>query len=246
MMKVSGCVLTYNEEKHLPEVLENLSFCDEIIVLDHHSTDRTPEIAQKNSKVKFVQDEFKGFRTQKTKLVSIATHEWVICLDADERLDEVAIQSIKSVLNDDQNNSVFKLPRKNMMWGKWLKHGGWYPDAQIRVFRKSDAYWDGGETHESVTSRVPVSKLSGNIIHHSFRDLSHQVEKYNFYSSRMSATVKFCPVGLVIRPVLNFLRMYGLKLGFLDGMPGLIVALHSSYYTFLKYAKAWEAKQKVC
>ena len=248
MHKVSACVLTYNEESNLPRLLQNVSFCDEIVVLDHFSTDQTPRIAKAHPKVKFVQEAFKGFRTQKNRLLELASHDWVLCLDADEFLDEQAISGIQNVLNNDTPYTVYRIPRKCVYLGRWIRHGGWYPDYQIRFFNKGNAQWAGKEIHEYVVPRTTqVAELSGNIVHISFRNISHQIDKNNFYSSRLAQQLvqehRFSVVAMWVHPLMTFVRMYILKRGFLDGVPELIVSMNSAASTFLKYAKAWEIKQ---
>lgn len=249
MSKVSACVLTYNEERNLPRLLSHLDFCDEIVVLDSFSADQTPQIAKAHPKVKFVQETFKGFRTQKNRLLELASHEWVLCLDSDEYLDKEAERSVQSVLKEPGSTTVYRLPRKCVYLGRWIRHGGWYPDYQIRFFRKTDAQWGGQETHEYVVPKTAsIGQLSGNIIHTSFRDIAHQVEKNNFYTSRIAQQLvqesRFSILTMCVRPLVTFVRMYFLRLGFLDGIPGLIVCVNSATSTFLKYAKAWERQKE--
>lgn len=247
-MKISACVLTYNEEINLPRVLDTLSFCDEIVVLDHFSTDKTPEIARAHPKVKFFQEPFAGFCTQKNRLLTLASYDWVLNVDADEVLDDQAVSALQATLKSESPCAAYRIARKCIYLGRWIRHGGWYPDYQIRFFNKRKAQWAGQETHEvvKVAAQENVGMLQGNIVHLSFRDIAHQLEKNNFYSTRLAAQIatenRVSLLAMVIRPILTFVRMYVFKAGFLDGIPGLVVAVNSAASTFSKYAKAWELR----
>jgi glycosyltransferase involved in cell wall biosynthesis len=249
MSKISACVLTYNEAENIADLLANLEFCDEIVILDHFSTDGTADIAKTHPKVKCVQESFKGFKTQKNRALALAKHDWVLCIDADERLDDDAKTHILEKLINPQHIYAYRIARKCMYLGKWIRFGGWYPDYQVRFFHKRHAKWYGGETHEFVQTRdTAVGTITGNLLHYSFRSMTHQVEKNNFYSSRLARQAYLDDrspwFGMLVRPLATFLRMYVLQRGFLDGFAGWVLAVNSAYSTFLKYAKLYEIKIK--
>ncbi|MEK6591274.1 MAG: glycosyltransferase family 2 protein [Nitrospinota bacterium] len=247
MEKLSVTIITYNEEKNIRDCLSSVKWADEIVVIDSFSTDRTVEICREYTG-KIYQNKWPGFVEQKNLALSKVSHNWILGIDADERVsDELALE-IKSLLNDGLIYDGYYIPRKAFYINRWILHCGWYPDYKIRLFKKDKGRWEGTKgtaIHESVIVEGKVGYLKGEILHYSFRDISSHLNTMNRYTSisareQIKRNVRAGITQILLRPPLNFLKMYFLKLGFMDGMPGLIVSVLSSFHVFLKYAKMWE------
>jgi glycosyltransferase involved in cell wall biosynthesis len=245
-MKISAVIITFNEEDRLPDALESVrEVVDEIVVVDSYSTDRTLEIARKGM-AKVFQNSFQNFGAQKNFAMSKASHEWVLNLDADERLSSELATEIKAIKTSDwpATTAGFAIKRKTYYLGRWISHSGWYPDKKIRLFKKTTAKWQG-RVHEKLEVKGEIAPLQGSIIHYTYRHIHDHINRLNRYSSIQAEDLakKYkhtLPLRLLILPMATFLRHYILKRGFLDGFPGLIIALISSWGTALKYLKAIE------
>ncbi|MEM7108714.1 MAG: glycosyltransferase family 2 protein [Bacteroidota bacterium] len=252
-MNISGVIITYNEEHNLEECLNSIKdVVDEIIVVDSFSTDRTRAIAE-SFKVRFLEHKFEGHIQQKNYAVDLAENDWVLSLDADERLsDELkeAIKVIKSSVTDTKVGA-YKCNRLSNYCGKWIKHSGWYPDTKIRLWNRRLGKWGGINPHDSVVleAGVQMSKVKGDLLHYSYRTIDEHIDQMNKFSEiaavEASAAGKMTNVliHLVIYPALTFLKNYFVRLGFLDGYYGFIVCKNSAYYRFLKYVKLREKKR---
>ena len=253
LIPVSAFVVCKNEEKHIAQCLESLNFCDEILVVDSFSTDRTPEIC-KSHNVTFIQRSWPGYREQKEFAANSAKNEWVFFLDADERLTEdlkIEILNLFKPENSETLNSYdgFYVCRVMYFLGKWWRKGGWYPDNVIRLFKKSKTSWLGIDPHEVVTVDGKLGKLNGEIEHFSYDNLPDQVNKLSSHALTRaradSLLEKEASISrMFVNPILRFLKFYFLKKGFLEGFPGLIVAILEAYYTFLKYVYLWELNRE--
>jgi glycosyltransferase involved in cell wall biosynthesis len=251
-MKValSLVIITLNEENDIARCIESVPFAQEIIVVDSLSKDKTRDIALKLG-AKVIEKQFLGYRAQKQFAIDQATCEWVLSLDADEALSsDLQSEILAHLLNLEFQSRFngFKMPRLSFYLGRWIRHGGWYPDYQTRLFKKDKGVWTGGAVHESVEVDGSVGKLKGDIHHFVFRDLNEQVNANNEFSSLGSAELlkkakNFSLLKLVFKPIGKFIECYLWKLGFLDGVQGFIIALGASQSIFLKYAKLWEAKK---
>ncbi len=249
LIPVSAFIVCKNEERHIAQCIESLSIFDEVIVVDSFSTDRTPEIC-KSYNVNFIQRTWPGYREQKEFAANSAKYKWVFFLDADELLTDELRDEILELFKPENKDNLescdgYYVCRVMFFLGKWWRKGGWYPDNVIRLFKRSKTSWLGVDPHEVVTVDGVLGKLNGEIEHFSYDNLSDQVDKLSSHAktravadSKMGKKVSINKI--FINPVLRFLKFYFLKKGFLEGFPGLIVAILEAYYTFLKYVYLWE------
>lgn len=245
-VKISLCVITFNEALHLEKCLGSASWVDEMIVVDSKSTDETVEIAKRFGCRVIVQD-FLGHVKQKAFAVEQAAHDWVLCLDGDESLKPGAEAEIRGVLSDGKGQSLggYYFPRHTFYLGGWINHGGWWPEYRLRLFNREKGGWTGVDPHDRVEVKGETARLKTEIVHYNYRDLTHHLEKVNAYTSimadrRCKAGAKPSLFKMVFNPFGRFLRMYFLKHGILDGRRGFILAVIGAFYVFLKYAKIWE------
>lgn len=243
--KLTVIVPTYNEEDNIEDCLRSVLWADEIIVVDSFSTDRTVEIASKYAH-RILQHEYINSATQKNWAIPQATNEWVMIVDADERVTPELKEEILKELENPKFDGYY-IGRKNYFLGFPLNHGGFGPkdDRNIRLFRKSVSRYEEKEVHADVIVRGKVGSLKNPLVHYSYRSLRDYFRKFERYTDWAALDIvkegkKPNLFNLVLRPIGDFIKFYFLKLGFLDGLPGLIMALLSSYYVVVKYVKAWE------
>lgn len=247
----SVAIITYNEEANIRDCIASVhSLADEIIVLDSESTDKTLEIARSFSKVKIFSQKFKGHIEQKNDAISFCTSEWILSLDADERATPELLKSIQDFLQSPKDVNGLKISRLTYHMGRFIYHSGWYPLYRYRFFKKGFAKWTGENPHDYIEIEGKGDKLKGDIIHYSFKDLSHQVDTINKFSSIVAFTrfkkgLSFSVFRSILKPFVKFLEIYIFKLGFLDGYPGFVIAVSSAYSTFLKNAKMYELKKDI-
>lgn len=246
---LSLAIICLNEEANIERCIRSVPFADEVVVLDSGSTDATVQIA-KSLGAKVHVEEWLGFRDMKRRATDLCRHEWILSLDADEALSPEAAREIEELLASPKLGSAtgFELPRLTWNLGRWIRHGGWYPDRQLRLYDRRQSRWEGGEhVHERVRSRI-TQQLSHPIQHWPFASLSSQIETNNRYSSLGASELvrkekKFSVFKLVFKPISKFLETYIAKAGFLDGLPGFIISVGASYSVFLKFAKLWELEK---
>lgn len=245
--KISACVMTFNEEANIRRCLESLNFCDEIVVLDSLSTDRTVEICREYTDAIF-QEPWKGYIAQRNRLRELATHDWVLFLDADEEVSPVLRDQILYQFRVGPDKYMgFEFPRQVFYLGKWIRHGEWNPDIKLRLFRKDKGHSGGQEPHDMVIVDGPVKTMTGKLWHYTYRDLSHHIQVINHFS-RISAQEmyragrRFRLMDLLFRPPLRFIKGYFIKAGYLDGLRGYIIAVTIAYGVAIKYAKLWECE----
>ncbi len=245
LLQLGALVLTYNEENVIEECMESLSWVDEIVVVDSYSDDDTLEICNDYTR-KIYQREFDDFSSQRNYGLEKIESDWILILDADERIPGVLAEEVKNLLNNDGDFPVYKIPRKNFFLGSWIKHCGWYPDYTIRLFKNSDELRYEGEVHEDLTYEGECGRLENPLIHLTYSNLDDYVSKINHYTSleieKSSRNINLIQV--ILRPKIEFIKKYFLQKGFLDGSAGLILCMLSAINKFLKYAKLWEAKKK--
>jgi glycosyltransferase involved in cell wall biosynthesis len=239
-------IVTKDEERNIGDALESVKDFSEIIVIDSFSSDRTVDICRKYA-VSVYQEEWDGFAAQKQKGVDKASLPWVLILDADERVTRGLKSEISGVLND-KDWSGFYVPRKNFFLGRWIRHAGWWPDYTLRLFRKDSACIEKRKVHEKVVVQGKTGYLTNPMEHYTSRtlsDFSKKLENYSTLSAKEMQRQSVRPgiLSLTVRPFFTFFKMFFLRMGFLDGTYGLILSLLYSYYTFLKYAKAWGKKE---
>lgn len=244
-MSLSVVIVTLNEEANLARTLPSIAWADEIIVVDSGSTDRTREVAESFG-AKFFVETWKGFAAQKNSALAKATGEWILSLDADEEVEPALADEIRTVLAANPSVAGFWIPRKNFFLGRWIRHGGFYPDPKLRLFRRDAGAFEDRAVHEDIRIDGSTVSLKNNLLHHAYPTLENYIEHMNRYSSlgaRMAVEKRpraFSIVDIVARPKLTFLYNYFLRLGFLDGREGLLLHLYHATYVSWKYAKAWE------
>jgi glycosyltransferase involved in cell wall biosynthesis len=245
--KVSAYILTHNEEKNIENCLESIKWVDEIVIVDSFSTDKTLEIAARYN-CKIVRRKMDGFGAQRNAALDNCSNDWIICLDADERLSETLQNEIKQSLSGAVFEAVaYKAPRKSQFLGKWIMHSGWYPDFRHPVFfNKKFCRYKEQLVHESLEVRGKTAYFKGDINHYTYSSIQQFSAKSELYSSlrareMFAAGKKFSVCNLIFNPVFTVFKMYVLKKGFLDGTHGLILAfLYGYFYTMMKYVKLWE------
>ena len=245
-MKISATIIVFNEESNVAEVCETVGWADEIVVVDSASTDRTIEIARRFTD-KIYQREFHGYKDKHEFADSKTTGDWIFWIDADERVTPELLRSIESLRSkrDEELPDGFRIARKTWYAGRWIKHSGWYPDYQMRLYRKSKSYWDGVAPHQTARVNGNVSVLEGELLHYTKRNLSehHRVtDSYTTLAAEHLANsgAKSSSSKMFFGAVGAFFRTYIAKQGFRDGVQGLIIACFTAYGVFLKYAKVWE------
>jgi len=230
--KLSIVILTYNSEKYLNEVIDSASFADEILIVDSGSADQTIELAR-NSGCRVEYQEWLGFGRQKQKAVDLAHNDWVFVLDSDEVILPELRQEILETLQSPTRDG-YLIPRLNYFFGKPILHGGFYPDATIRLFDRRKGRFTPDEVHEKVVVKGSVGNLHSPMKHYAYDNIEQFIEKQNRYST---LGAKSSRIKAVVNPVWTFLKMYGIKQGFRDGWHGYLIARLYSQYTFWKYIK---------
>ena len=248
-VRLSVTIITFNEEKNIRDCLESVKWADEIIVVDSFSTDKTVEICKQYTD-KVIQRNWPGHLEQKQFALEQADGDWILSLDADERLSAASRKEIQDeVINGIPSADGYIFPRRSYYLGKWINYGGWYPDSKLRLVRKGAAYWGGTNPHDKLIPNGSTRNLKNDILHYVYRDIAHQLETVDNFS-RIAAEIwqeqgkQFHLISLFIKPFASFLTTYFWKLGILDRMPGLIISGITSYYVFLKHAKLWELQRK--
>ena len=243
---VSVCIVTYNEEKNIRDCLKSVAWADEIIVVDSFSSDRTTEICKEFTD-KTMQRPWKGQIDQKSFALSCAKHDWILLIDADERLSPGLIEEVKrELLEDNGQYDGFHFPRHVYYLGCWIDHGEWYPDYKLRLFRKAKGRGGGVEPHDLVELEGGRSKyLKEDLWHFTYGNIFDQVATLNKFSSISAKEMEtqgrlFSLFQVLLRPLARFVTGYIIRGGFKDGIPGFIIAVTSSFYVFLKYSKLWE------
>ena len=251
-MNLSVVIITFNEEANIGRTLASVQSLvadgeGEIIVVDSGSTDRTLEIAESFGAKVFI-EEWKGFAAQKNSAIDKAVNNWVLSLDADEEVSTRLSEDIAAVLKSPSKPSGFFIPRKNMFLGRWIQHGGFWPDPKLRLFDRSSGRFEDRAVHETVKFRALTAEVASPLLHHSYPTLSDYIEHMNRYSSlgaemvvaKNNGTAHFSVINIVLRPLFTFIYNYFFRLGFLDGREGLLLHLYHAVYVSWKYAKAWE------
>ncbi|QOZ82145.1 MULTISPECIES: glycosyltransferase family 2 protein [Chromobacterium] len=244
--RISVVLITKNAETSLEKCLDSVGFADEIVLVDSGSTDRTLAIAS-TYKAKVIHQDWLGFGPQKQLAVEAASHDWVLCLDADEWLSPDLINEIKAMLDNPQAKA-FQFPRCNRFMGRFLKHGEGYPDWSLRLFHRGHARWSDDLVHEYVISNGPVHKLRHELMHESGEDIALYLNKQNRYTSlqaeRLFQRGKRVGIAkLILSPLLRFIKFYFFRRGFLDGVPGLVHISIGCFNSYIKYAKLIELRR---
>jgi glycosyltransferase involved in cell wall biosynthesis len=243
--KISACILTFNEERKIARCLESLTWCDEIIVLDSFSTDRTIEICKQYTQ-NVHQREWRGYVGQRNTVRELAQYPWVLFMDSDEEVSPALREEILQEFESGPSPFIgYEFPRQVYYLGRWIRHGEWYPDVKLRLFQKDYGRTEGEEPHDKVVVRGPVKRLKHPIWHYTYDDLADHINTLNRFSTitaqhKFALNEKFFWLDMLTHPIFRFVKGYLLRGGFLDGRHGLAIALMASYGAFLKYAKQWE------
>jgi len=247
--RLSVTVITLNEEDALRRCLESVAWADEIVVVDAESSDKTVEVARAFTDAVFVRP-WRGFAAQKNFALDHASGDWVLSLDADEEVTPELRGEIVAVLERPASDvAAYAVARRNIFWGAWVRHGGLYPDWQVRLLRRGRGRFGDVSVHESVRVDGTVVRLASPLLHRSYRDVADFLARADRYSSLAAADrLRHGPpvnaAELVLRPLGRFLGMYVLRAGFLDGWRGFLLAVLYAYYVFIRSAKVWEGARR--
>lgn len=240
-MKISATIITQDEERNIARAIESLRCCDEIIVVDSGSTDRTIDIARKLGAT-VVESPWRGYAGQKNYAAERAANDWILSIDGDESLSEALEAEIWHIKKAGPTYDAYTMPRLAQYLGRWILHSGWYPDRKVRLYDRRKARWVGDYVHESVKVEGSLGHLQSNLLHFTCDSLSSHLRTMDRYTTLAAAQIidQNEPVGwrrLVFDPLWTFVNAYFFKRGFLDGVEGLCIAYMAAFYNFLKYAK---------
>jgi glycosyltransferase involved in cell wall biosynthesis len=240
--QVSACVITLNEEDRIADCLRSVDWCDEIVVVDSHSNDRTRAIATAMG-ARVIERDWPGHVLQKEFAVRAAKHDWVFCIDADERVSPELRGEILALRDSGfPARAGWTMPRMSRYLGRWIRHGTWYPDRQLRLFDRRRGRWAGNNPHDRVELDAAPGQLRGNLLHDPYRTFAEHLRTIDNYTTIMARGMaargrKASVADLVLRPLARFWKFYLLKGGFMDGWRGLLLAYLAAHYGRLKYAK---------
>lgn len=241
---MSAVIITHNEEDNIRECLESVKWADEIIVVDSDSTDGTEEICRAFG-VNFIKESWKGFALQKNSAIEKATQDWILSLDADERITPELRKEIASLMESGNPKDGYFIARKNFFLGRWIKRCGWYPDYNLRLFQKGKGLFGIREVHEAVQLNGIAGHLKSPMEHHTYKSLEDFMKRLDRYSTLAAKELlkekkTYGIFHIVFRPAYTFINMYLLRLGFLEGYYGFVLSVLYAFYTFLKYIKLLE------
>jgi glycosyltransferase involved in cell wall biosynthesis len=240
---VSVTIITLNEAAHIAACLASVAWADEVLVVDAGSTDGTADLARAHG-ARVIVREWPGYAAQKNFAAGEAAHDWILSVDADERVPPALATEIRTVLASSSASPGYRVPRVTWHLGRWIHTTDWYPDYQLRLYDRRRARWTPRRVHESVEADGPVGRLTHDLEHLAYRDLSHHHQTMNRYTTLAAEQMyddgrRAHIIDLVLHPPAAFLRNYVLRRGFADGGPGFIISAMNAHYVFLKFAKLW-------
>jgi len=243
-VKLTVTVITHNESANIAAALESVSWADEIIVVDAHSSDDTVAIARRLATRVEVRD-WPGYGPQKNYAASLASNDWILSLDADERVTPALAQEIRALLDAGPPVRGYRVPRLAFYLGRWIRSTDWYPDYQLRLYDRRAGRWNDRRVHESIELDGAPGLLRHELQHYPYRDISHHIVTIDRYTTLAAeewraAGRRASAAEILVHTELAFARNYVLRAGFMDGAAGLIVSTLNSYYVFLKFAKLWQ------
>lgn len=248
MKKLSVVIIARNEEANLPRCLGSVKWADEILVGDSGSTDRTVEIARSYG-ARIVTYEWTGFGPAKQIVSEQAEGEWILSLDADEEVTDKLAEEIKAAVGSDQGAVGYNIRRRTLFLGRWMYHGGWYPDWVTRLYRRESGRISGYAVHEGIAVDGPTARMNNDLLHYSYPTLEIYLQKLNRYTTLAAQEA----IGrgqtaslwhIVVNPFAKFIKQYVLRAGFLDGTEGFVLAVLSAGYVVIKYTKLWQLQRR--
>jgi glycosyltransferase involved in cell wall biosynthesis len=241
---ISACVITLNEADRIEDCLESLSWCNDILVVDSHSTDATRKLSEEHG-ARVIERDWPGHVAQKEFAVREARHDWVLCIDADERISAELRDEIEALRKRDlAEHAGWQMPRLSSYLGHWIRHGSWHPDRKLRLFDRRRGRWTGRDPHDRVEVEGSVGTFSGNLLHHPYRSFADHLATIDRYTTTMAQGLRAADrrarlADIVLRPAWRFFRFYVIERGFLDGWRGFVLATLAAHYVRLKYTKLW-------
>jgi len=256
-MSISVAIAAMDEEANIGRTLASVRWADEIVLVDSGSKDRTCEIACEHG-ARVIVEPWRGYVAQKQYAIELCTREWVLLLDADEEVSPGLAEEIRAAIADPNAVSGYRLPRQNLFLGRWMRHGGFYPDPKMRLFRRGQGFVTGHDPHDRCELKPGLSQdaprhtrqFKNALVHHTYPNLTLYIAHMNRYSSLgaqlavAKGHTRFSFVNIVLRPLATFIYNYFFRLGFLDGREGLLLHCYHAVYVSGKYAKAWELSRK--
>ncbi len=249
-MRLSVILITCNEASNIVDCLASVAFADECIVLDSGSTDDTVALARAAGARVEVAADWPGFGPQKNRALALATGDWVLSIDADERVTPELAREIQAVVAGQGGHAGYTVPRLSSFCGRFIRHSGWWPDRVLRLFRRGTARFSDAVVHEKVLPQQPPGQLRSPLLHYTYPDLDSAIAKMNRYSSDAAQAMhargkRVSLAGVLGRSLWTFIRIYGLRRGFLDGRHGLLLALVAAMGSFTRYAKLWLLRRQL-
>jgi glycosyltransferase involved in cell wall biosynthesis len=246
---VSVTIITLNEGANIDACLATVAWADDVLVVDSHSTDDTVERAKSRGARVIVRDWPGSYAAQKNFAAAESRHDWILSVDADERVTPSLAEEIRSVVASGADVAGYRGPRVTWHLGRWIRTTDWYPDYQLRLYDRRRATWPPRLVHESVHADGPIAYLKSDLQHYAYRDIAHHHEVMNRYTTLAAQQMheqgrRAGFFDVVVHPPAAFFRNYVLKRGFVDGMPGFIISVMNAQYVFLKFAKLWELQRQ--
>lgn len=247
MSRISSIIITHNESENIRSCLTSVNWADEIVVVDSESTDDTKRITSEFTD-RIYDLRWEGFGPAKEFARSKATGDWILSVDADEVVSDKLREEIQTIIQSENPLDGYYIPRRSNFLGRWITHGGWYPDHVLRLFRRTKGRFTDRLVHEEAQVSGKKGFLRNHLLHHTDPDFDHYLNKLNHYTSLDARQLlregkKAKPTDILLRPPAAFLKMYFLKKGFLDGKQGFILASSSAFHVFSKYVKLWHFTQ---
>jgi glycosyltransferase involved in cell wall biosynthesis len=248
VVPVSVTVITKNEAADIGDALRSVAWADDIVVVDACSTDDTVAVARQFTD-RVVVREWPGYVAQKNFAASLARHDWILSLDADERVTTELAGELQSRVAGGPREAAFRIPRVTWHLGRWIRSTDWYPDYQVRLYDRRAAEWTGRYVHEAITARGSIGRLRGELEHYAYRDIADHLETIDRYTTlaarQMHEAGRRARLSdVIVHPPLAFARNFILRGGFREGTAGFIVSRMNAYYVFLKFSKLWELQRK--
>lgn len=242
-MKISATIIAQDEERNIARAIEQVRWADEIIVVDSGSSDRTREIATAMG-ARVFEESWRGYAAQKNHAATLASHDWIFSLDADEAPSAALQDELRAFQETPPDHAAYSVPRLSQFMGRWIRHSGWYPDRKVRLYDRRQAHWSGDHVHERIVCTTPVGALTHDLLHYAYPTLSGYLAKTDRYTTLAAQQLvadgrRVGVADILSRPAFAFVKSLILRQGYRDGLEGLLIARTAAYYVGLKYAKAY-------